>query len=393
MKLSYLFLAVIFLSASAPALPRFALMTGAKCSSCHVNPTGGQMRNDFGVAFSTDKVPLEALKDSDFSFSGKLSDNISLGGDYRSQFLYDQSTKNATFQAMTTTIYGAVKLSKKFTFYFKQDLINGGYNGLYGGQFNGTEVFGIAKVLPGGGYIKGGEFLPDFGWRLDDHTAYTRGGDLGFTGAGTGYSDGLIFIPNYQDIGVEVGSSIDNISFTTGLFNGSGHYQPIKDLVHEKDFAYTGKIEYIGSLSPVNFRVGVSGYGYKSFKIGGITLGFATQDFAVLGEMDWTHQNLSGTTVIENVNSMAAYAELDIRAIQGVWFIGKFDMYDPLQGRSDDWTPADLPAGNYNSLRRVTAGMEFFPMSFVEIRPQYRFNMETPSKDNDVALVQMHLWF
>lgn len=385
MKLMVLLLLCIVSIHASFALPRFALMAGAKCASCHVNPTGGQMRNEYGVNFSTDKIPLEALKDSEFTFSSKITDNISLGGDYRSQFIYDGASKNSSFQSMTTTLYGAVTLSKKFTFYFKYDIVNGGYNGLYGGIYNGTEVFGIAKILPGGGYIKGGAFLPDFGWRLDDHTAYTRGGDLGFTGAG--FRPGLIFVPNYQDIGIEAGTYLGDCFVTAGLFNGSGHTDPIK-IPFDKEYAYTGKIEYRGSFSPFNFRVGLSGYGYKSFHMAGLTVGFATEDIVVLGEMDLTHQNLSGTAVIENVNSMAAYAEIDYRAMQGLWLTGKFDMYDPLQGVSDDNTSPQT-----NTIKRVTAGLEFFPFSFVEIRPQYRIAIETPSIDNDVALVQMHLWF
>src|SRR6266849_5060306 len=122
MKTHVIVAVIAFLVSSLPAsgLPRFALMTGAKCSSCHVNPTGGQMRNEFGVAFSADKAPLEALKDSDFTFSGKLNDNISLGGDYRSQFIYDRQSATSSFQAMTASIYGAVRLNKKLSFYFKQ---------------------------------------------------------------------------------------------------------------------------------------------------------------------------------------------------------------------------------------------------------------------------------
>src|SRR5437764_13099351 len=105
--LAFLCISVLLISTSAVSLPRFALMTGAKCSSCHVNPTGGQMRNEYGISFSTEKVPLEALKDSEFTFSTKLNDNISIGGDYRSQFIYEGLSKTIAFQAMTASIDGA----------------------------------------------------------------------------------------------------------------------------------------------------------------------------------------------------------------------------------------------------------------------------------------------
>ena len=388
--LLYFFLWTTLIVQYGFALPRFALMTGAKCGSCHVNPTGGQMRNEYGITVSQDKIPLEALKDSDFVFSSKLSDNISIGGDYRSQFIYDGLSKNTTFQSMTASIYGAVNLSRKFTFFFKQDIVNGTYGGLYGGVFGGTEVFGIAKVLPNGGYIKGGTFLPDYGWRYDDHTAYVRGGDIGFTGAG--FRPGLIFVPNYKDIGMEVGINIENLSITSGLFNGSGHTDPISIGIHP-DKAYVGKITYSGSASNWNYRLGVSGYGFRSYKMGGVHAGVGINDLVLLGEIDWTHENLDVNVspepkVLVGFNSMALLAEADYRAIQGLWLIGRFEMFDPQQGAGDD------PAGDpLNSIKRVTAGLEFFPYSFVEIRPQYRFTIETPNTSNDVALVQMHLWF
>ena len=262
------------------------------------------------------------------------------------------------------------------------------YGGLYGGIYGGTEVYGIAKVLPNGGYIKGGTFLPDYGWRYDDHTAYIRGGDLGFTGAG--YHPGLIFIPNYKDIGVEVGIYIENLSITSGVFNGSGHTDPIG---FSADKAYTAKVSYRGSVSDVNYQINISGYGFRSYKMGGVGLGLGSSNLVVFGEMDWTHENLDVTQSVEpriniGFNSMALLAEADYRAVQGVWLIGRFEMFDPKVGYSDD------PNGDpLNSIKRVTAGLEFFPFSFVEVRPQYRFVIETPSIQNDVALIQTHLWF
>jgi hypothetical protein len=368
------------------ALPRFALMTGAKCSSCHVNPTGGQMRTEYGTAFSTDKIPLEDLKDSSFAFSAKLTDNISLGADYRSQFIYDRLSETTTFQSMTTSIYGAAQLSKKVVFYFKQDLVNGTYGdgALYGGIYNGTEVYGLAKVLPLDGYIKGGAFSPNYGWRIDDHTSYTRGGDLGFTGAG--YHPGLMFVPNYHDIGVEAGIYIENLFLTAGLFNGTGHQQPID---FSKKKAYAVKLEYSGGagLSSFNYRIGGSAYGYDDFTMGGISAGFGVGDVVVFGEADWT-KNYMVDPSNPGGNAMMGFAEIDYRAIQGLWLTGKFDVIDPVEGvADDDATPAT------NTIERVTLGLEFFPLSFVEIRPQYRIVIEKPSVSNDVALVQMHLWF
>ena len=371
----------------ALALPRFALMMGARCSSCHVNPTGGQMRSDYGVTFSSDKLPIEDLRDSDFTFTGKLNENISLGGDYRSQFIYDGLSKSTTFQAMTTSIYGSAALSKKFVFYFKQDIVNGTYSGpggLNAGLYNGTEVYGLAKVLPGGGYIKGGSFLPNYGWRIDDHTAYTRGGDLGFTGAG--YHPGLLFVPNYKDIGLELGFYVEDLFITAGLFNGTGQFTPI-DFSDYK--AYAVKVEYAGGggASSFNYRIGASGYGYRDFSMGGFNAGIGIGDLALLGEVDWTKNYMvSGSN--PGGNSMMAFGELDYRAVQGLWLTGRFDMIDPVQGiGNSDATPST------NTIERLTLGVECFPLSFVEVRPQYRIVIEQPSVSNDVALVQMHVWF
>ena len=42
-----LFIFFIFLN-SLFSLPRFSLEESASCMSCHINPTGGAMRNDYG---------------------------------------------------------------------------------------------------------------------------------------------------------------------------------------------------------------------------------------------------------------------------------------------------------------------------------------------------------
>ncbi|TAK62590.1 MAG: hypothetical protein EPO24_04840 [Bacteroidetes bacterium] len=384
----------LFCSEALFALPRFALMTGAKCGSCHVNPTGGQMRSEYGTSFSLDALPLVAHKEEDFTFNPKLTDNITIGGDFRTQFLYDMAMspgdsvkgKN-TFHAMTATLYGAVQISKKITFYFKQDFLNQSY-----GVLSGPEVFGVAKILPRSGYIKVGAFMPEYGWRLDDHTSYTRGGDIGFIPGGF-TSNGLPFFPNYRDVGIEVGAYIDDFTLTASVLNGSGN---LRKLDFTTDKAFAAKLEYIGKTeadSGINYRLGASGYVFKDYRMAGLTAGIGFGDWVLYGEMDWTDGKLNqfaGNAYVDSAKMSVAFVELDYRAIQGLWLTARYETVDPLNGIADDelaLTPTT------NSFSRLMLGLEFFPYSFVELRPQYHVVMEKPSLDNDRVLVQLHLWF
>jgi hypothetical protein len=392
MKISHLLIVLVLIASvigTTVALPSFSLITGAPCGSCHTNPTGGQLRSEYGTAFASDFLPLRTTHDDDFTFSGKISDNITLGGDLRSQLLYDGFTKKTAFQMMTTTVYAGVKVSKKVSFYYKQDLVNGTYNGVYNGYFNGTEAYGLVKWIPSV-YTKAGLFLPDYGWRIDDHTSYTRGGDLGYTNVGQ--QPGLLFIPNYSDIGFETGVSAGPFFITGGVYASSGHLMPF-DLSDDK--AFSTKLTYSGSVCDVNYMFGLSGYGYKSFHMGGIMAGVSCFDsmLVVLGEADWTHDRLlltpTSVVLLPGVNTMEAFVEIDLKVIQGFWLTAKYDMIDPLQGKAnDDSTPND------NSLGRVTLGLDFFPLPFIELRPQYRITMEQPSiPDNNIGLLQFHFWF
>lgn len=393
---TFCFSMIIISAQSAFSLPRFALLTGSQCQSCHVDPTGGRMRNLFGFNYGKDELPIRATRDKDFEVSPNITENISIGVDFRTQFIYDGFSKKTSFQAMSGALYGSIKLGKKLTFYYKQDIINNRYGALDNALYSGPEVFGMARILPGDWYIKAGIFLPNYGWRIDDHTAYTRGGNLGFV-AGLPFSYGLIFVPNYKDIGIEFGGSLADFFVTAAVVNGTGNIKPID---FSKDKAFVGRVEYVAKISNLSFRFGGSYYYYKtsdffnrlnsaSYEMGGFTAGFGYEDVVVLGEIDWTKNRLVPRFGASDINyavqkglkAMAASGEVDIRATDGLWIIGRYDAFDPVQGISN------------NQVERWTLGLEFFPYSFVEVRPQYRINSETPSIDNDEFLVQFHFWF
>jgi hypothetical protein len=73
--------------------------------------------------------------------------------------------------------------------------------------------------------------------------------------------------------------------------------------------------------------------------------------------------------------------EVAYRVIKGLEAVVRLDRFDPNSDfRSDEST-------------RVVVGLEIFPFSFIEIRPQYRIQMEDPSIENDSALIQLHIWY
>ena len=59
----------------------------------------------------------------------------------------------------------------------------------------------------------------------------------------------------------------------------------------------------------------------------------------------------------------------------------RWDRFDP-DTKSDD-----------DDLNRYIVGFEFFPYSFIEIRPQFRIQSEKPSVVNNSAVIQFHLYY
>lgn len=347
------------------------------------------MRNAMGAQFGREQLSLRSTRDDDFEFDTNITKNISVGGDVRFQFIYEDFQETYTSQAMTAAFYGAIKLGSKIALFYKQDIINPKYGTGGEGFLSGPEVFGIGRILPNQWYIKFGAFYPNYGWRLDDHTAFVRGGNVGFI-SGLPFNQGLIFLPNYKDVGFEIGGTIGELFITAGSFNGSGNISPLR---FDKDRAYVARGEYTLKFSSVKLRAGASYYAYNTdinYQMWGVTAGIAAGRIVLLGEIDWTNNKLEGPTsrVTGGLKTMAALSELDVLITDGIWGIIKYDLYDPNQGIAE------------NILSRLTLGLEFFPYPMVEVRPQYRFEFEEDADgvfgdrfNNNVALIQLHLWF
>ena len=365
-------LIILFSSIYNFALPRFALRSGQTCVDCHVNPTGGEMRSKGGWFYGKNTLPMYR---SDGTLSPKIGENITFGLDYRTQFLTKStdSTFQTDFQKMEGTIYLNVEMSDEIDVYARYDFL-----------FSIWEAYALLNVLPNDSYIKVGTFSPNFGIRLDDHTAYTRGGDLGVLFA-TGSRQGLIYDPRYTETGVELGINIGEAAFLTASVGNPRSREFIADPT------YTARLEFHPVIADkISLLFGGSFAAYKEQRFnpvknqsgianiqfyggfGGIAVGDAT----LMAEYEIGKNNIITGSSTSSLMIEGAYT-----ITKGLEAVVRYDRFD-----KDINSPG-------NELKRLITGFEFYPFSFIEIKPQYRFQWETPEVKNNSFVLQFHFYY
>jgi hypothetical protein len=342
------------------ALPKFASRLGLSCQGCHVNPTGGGMRNSFGAAsFAVEDLPIPSWQE-EFALEGsspQLNDVISIGADLRTLYFLEQqpvSTRSSFFQ-MQADLYISARLAKKTALSINRGL---------GDRF---EVFGITGILPFNGYVKAGWFSPAYGLRMDDHNILTRSQTLFAFGRG-------------QDAGVEIAFSPGWLTLTGSVTNGSS-----LDRDNNRAKAVLGRAETQILLPPIGVRFGGSYYN-SAGSVGTTTLygAFAAaslgRNLTVLAEIDRRRQmeHASGVTT----TALVTFVEADYLVVQGLDLKAGYDFYDP---------DTKLRTG---SEARIYLGVEFYPVTGVEVRPLYIFRREEPTEaKNDQLILMLHFFF
>ena len=187
---------------------------------------------------------------------------------------------------------------------------------------------------------------------------------------------GLIYNPFYNETGVELGFYIDKFLYATASV-GSNNITPARPL--SKDPTLTARIELTPKVNSVRLLIGGS-YAFASVPerlnmIGGFA-GFGFLEFSLLAEYDIANNLLSADTKTPVFMLEASYGILS-----GHDAVIRYDRIDPNYDLSKDESS------------RFVLGFEFQPYSFIEIRPQYRFQIDNPSVDNDSFVLQFHFWY
>jgi hypothetical protein len=186
---------------SADALPRYAARYGQSCQTCHVDPSGGGLRNLYAstLVLPMDLVYKPRAMDKLSTFDPRISDQLLVGLDLRTLFL-DGEGESGRIVQMQSDVYASLTLDEN-----TRAVVEIGRNG-------NRQAYGLARVLPSNGTLKAGRFVPEYGWVFADHQRVTRKYLLDRAGS----NDPAI----WEAAGIEVGLHPDRADISFSLNEG-----------------------------------------------------------------------------------------------------------------------------------------------------------------------------
>ncbi|MFI5212328.1 MAG: hypothetical protein ACHQIH_05550 [Ignavibacteria bacterium] len=361
----------MFISSIAYSYPKFAALTGEKCQSCHVNPTGGGMRNPYGVKYSKDNLYLKfwekANKTTDID--PQITKGIRMGTDMRMIFIDDQTGEGSpnfnTFFQMQGDLYVNAQVSKYISVMVAPGLFipnNGEGSSPVSTKY---EIYGMVSNLPAGLYFKVGRFIPNFGIKIPEHRAYNRN-----------YND--LYTPYASDAGIEAGIAPGLFTLTAGFSNGSSMNIDRErvnafDFDNQKQVTVTGDFRWASKKSKYTFGIGGS-FISNPFKydrtnninaLRQVGAGFLSiglfERVALLAELAYNRLDLRDSFSTRS-DFRTIFGEMDIRLTKGVELKVQYENYDNALGIKNSTTER----------QRYSFGAVFYPLNGLEVESVYR---------------------
>ena len=345
----------------AEALPLYASREGRNCISCHFDPNGSAMRNEFGFNYGKNRHSMgEEERWSKVTVDPQLNDWIRLGLDTR--IMYLASHQDGASEIGTSTFFpmeGALRVAIMPHDY----LTIVGTHGLvvespgFPDSYVARELYGLFHGFAKDLYIQVGRFRLPFGLRQEDHTSFTRS------------TLALPYDSQREDAGIEVGA-IGSKWFGEASFTNGG------DPFDQRASTFAAKV---GRASRI-FQLGLSGYDrardtapdvYRWSLYASTTRGRVT----VLGEYVADDFN-------PDVSRKAAFTEVVYRVSRGVDLRAKLDYFGPASGApfQEVW-------------RRYLAEVDINPMPFTDIKVSYRRYNYGSMRDEDQYFAMLFIPF
>jgi hypothetical protein len=405
------------------------------CNNCHVNPTGGGLKNAGGLFFGRRVVPLFG---SDFPHGARELDPqgrpvnpmnrvqgaevpapntaarfdgivpnpaFQVGADVRGMVFFAQLGKHDSQDVFAETrvfpmqadLYAAFRPYNppehnqgRVTLYASAGAVGQRF---YREDFTPDlqeslrvrELFALYDDLPHQLYVKAGRFIPAFGWRLDDHTAYIRQ-EQGFDQERWVHGIEVGLNPNYPYANFSVyrfepdrftfGFSEDDKGFGSVLSVGTRHLDwqvGASALIERRDRNNEVMAGVQWSLNLSRAR-----HPWKTLQ---------AAPLVYLGELDVRSIDPKDAGTPTHTG-LTTFHELDWLLRTGLRLMARFD-----------WQDTDLDA-EATHRQRYTIGAVANLLPWVELIAQYRrnagfaetFNFVNPNKKHE-AILQVHLWY
>ncbi len=338
------------------AEPYLAVQEGYQCSMCHVNPTGGGLRNDFGTVYAEALLPAHAAAQLD-QWTGKLNSHVRVGGDLRADWSSDVTPGAASqrqFAVEQVRVYADLTLlPDRLGLYVDEQIApNASQN---------EEVYLRYGNTSHGLYVKGGQFYLPFGWRLQDQTAFVR--------EATGIS------MTTPDKGIEIGYELPFWSAQIDLTNGAAN------AAAGSGDQITGQVVYVRPAWRLGLASSLTQSQAGSRRVGGLFAGVRTGPVAWLGEADLIRDD----SFPDGGRMLAAgLLEGDWRFLRGHNLKLTAEYYDPDR------------SVRQNQQTRYSLVYEFTPLPFMQLRVGYRRYCGIPqsaTENRRLTFVEAHGYF
>ena len=354
---------IALMTSAAHAEPYLAVAQGFKCTQCHVNPTGGGLRNAFGNVFAQTQLPARHADTGGDVWGGQLARFLAIGADLRFDAQAQQQPHAKTaddFQMEQARLYvGASVIPERLLVYVDEQLAPGG-------ALN-REAYGLYWSADHDWYLKGGQMYLPFGLRLQDQSAFVKE----ITGINMATPDQGV------EFGWLKGHWDAQLALSNGTAGGAGTGNGRQSSVQ---LAWVEDAWRVGAAANYN-DAALSG----SRAAYGLFGGLRTGPVAWLGELDVVDdRSLPGGRGTAGVRSLAALAEANWTLARGHNLKITTEYLDPNRR-----VPNDQQA-------RWSLLYEFTPVQYLQLRAGVRYNDGIPQLDSEHArlyFLQLHGYF
>ena len=408
--------ALLLPAQDASALPRMSLTAGSPCATCHIIAQGGGARNEIGWGtelftrmVGLDKIGLATWEEAETN--AILDGKVTFGVDIRSQLARLGRPKPRAGKGEPGVFSGFSQADKPdlvfIPMFFQPYLtiaptswiaITGGYNISTletsfkpGYRYPGQSPWDAQIVLHGDAkfpQLRLGKLQPSIGIRHDDHTMLIRADAMeprrpAIPGGYAEYGGEL----NYQP---RSWLKVDAGVFLNNNLVESMSARAVNPMGSSKDggLAWLGRVSLLPQFLDLglNTWIGASAFGSGEYMMLNGFLGVGKNE---LGSLQLEVSTSSGAGAYKTLNMMAL-ASYNVKE----WLIAEVRLEQATASASPKLGAVEA------TTRQAVIGLQFFPIPYIELRPEYRFILSSNQQNgatDEYALgqytLQVHAFF